>query len=201
MICLQFLCNWEQAKSRSVIPALAGVHGPEQELRKSREEPRVTHDDHSTNATCASMDECINENYNLQREVSATSVTKPKDRDKSLSCLRDKTNMVHYGTLSKKNNGASKSKDTLATGTSYSPRKRQDDLATIGWPCSPRNQMTSPSKKRSAGITKPTYDPLNVQARRAAELRTKYADQRMAQQLNLVPSHILQGYDENADYI
>jgi hypothetical protein len=52
---------------------------PEQELRKSREEPRVMHDNHNINATSASMDECINENYNLQREVSATSVTKPKD--------------------------------------------------------------------------------------------------------------------------
>ncbi len=75
------------------------------------------------------MDESINENYNPQWEVSATSVTKPKDQ-----VLRDKTNVVHYGTLPKKNKGAGKSKDTLATGTSYSPRKRQDDLTMIEWP-------------------------------------------------------------------
>jgi hypothetical protein len=137
---------------------------PEQELLKSREEPRAIHDNHSTNATCASMDECINENYNQQLEVTrrATSVTKPKDR-----VLRDQTNMVHYGTQPKKNNCAGKSKDTLATGTSYSPRKRQDGLTMIGWPCSPRKQKSSPSKKRSAGISKTAFDPLGAQARRA----------------------------------
>ncbi len=58
------------------------------------------------------MDERINENYNPQREVSATSVTESKDR-----VLRDKTNVVHYDTPPKKKNGAGKSKDTLATGT------------------------------------------------------------------------------------
>ncbi len=46
--------------------------------------------------------------------------TKPKDR-----VLRDKTNVVHCVTPPKKNNCAGKSKDTLATGTSHSPRKRQ----------------------------------------------------------------------------
>ena len=142
------------------------------------------------------MDECINENYNPQREVSATSVAKPKDR-----VLRDKTNVAHYGTLPKKNNGAGKSKDTPATGTYHSPRKRQDDLTTTGWLCSPRKKKSSPSKKRSAGIAKPAYDPLSAQALRAAELRTKYADQRIANQINLAPSRILSGYDEDADSI
>jgi hypothetical protein len=88
------------------------------------------------------MDECIKENYNQQQEVSATNVTKPKDR-----LLRDKTNMAQYGPSPKKNNGAGKSKDTLATGTYYSPRKRQDDLTTIGWLRSPRKQKPSPPKK------------------------------------------------------
>jgi hypothetical protein len=149
------------------LKAMSDERHPEQELRKSREEPQVIHDNHSINATRASMDECIDENYNPQREVSTTSVTKPKDR-----VLRDKTKMVQYGTQPKKNNGAGKPKDTLATGTSYSPGKRQEDLTTIRWLCSPRKQKTSPSKKRSAGIAKPAYDPLGAQARRAAELRT-----------------------------
>jgi hypothetical protein len=115
----------------TAVKATSDERRPEQELRKSREEPRVIHDNHST---CASMDECINENYNPQREVSAKSVTKPKDR-----LLRDKTNVIHYGSQpkkTKKNNGAGKSKDILATGTSYSSRKRQDDLTAIGWLCS-----------------------------------------------------------------
>ncbi len=86
------------------------------------------------------MDECINEDYDPQREVSATSVTKPKDL-----VLRDRTNVVHYGTPPKKNNGTGKSKETLVTGTSYSPHKRQDDLTMIGWLCSPRKQKSSPS--------------------------------------------------------
>ncbi len=124
------------------VKATSDERRPEQELGKSREEPRVIHDNHSTNATRVSMDECIYENYNPQREVSAKSVTKPKDR-----VLRDKTNVAHYGTLPKKNNGAGKSKDTLATGTSYSPRKRQDDLTTTGWLCSPRKKKSSPSKE------------------------------------------------------
>ncbi len=62
------------------------------------------------------MDECINENYNPQWEVSATSVTKPKGPS-----LHDKTNVLHHGTQPKKNKGAGKSKDTSATGTPYSP--------------------------------------------------------------------------------
>jgi hypothetical protein len=53
------------------------------------------------------MDECINENYNPQWEVSASCVTKPKDR-----VLRDKTNVAHHGTPPKKNKGAGKPKDT-----------------------------------------------------------------------------------------
>ena len=87
---------------------------PEQELRKSQEEPQVIHDNHSTNATRASLDEHqreVIENYNQQQEVSATSVTKPKDR-----VLCDDTNVVHYGTQHKKNDGAGKSKDTLRQG-------------------------------------------------------------------------------------
>jgi hypothetical protein len=162
----------------------------------SREEPRVIHDNHSINATSASMGECINENYNPQREVSATGVTKPKDR-----VLRDKTNVAHYGTPPKKNNCAGKSKDILATETPYSPRKRQDDLPTIRWLCSPRKQKASPSKKLSAGmISKTAYDPLGAQARRAAELRTRYTDQRMTE-LNLAPYRIPLGYDEDVDSI
>ncbi len=55
------------------------------------------------NDTRASMDECINEDYNPQREVSASGVTKPKDR-----VLRDKTNVAHHGKSPKKNKGAGK---------------------------------------------------------------------------------------------
>ncbi len=76
------------------------INRPEQELRKSREELQVIH---SINATRASMDECINENYNPQRKVSATSVDKPKD-----PVLRDKTSVVHHGTPPKKNKGAAR---------------------------------------------------------------------------------------------
>ncbi len=97
------------------VKATSDERRPEKELRKSREEPRVIHVNQSINATRARVVDCINENYIPQREVSATSVTKPKDR-----VLRDKTNVAHYGTPPKKNNGAGKSKDTLATGTSYS---------------------------------------------------------------------------------
>jgi hypothetical protein len=81
---------------KAVTPPLEGTTTPlkamsderrlEQELLKSQEEPQAIHYNHSTSATCASMDECIYENYNPQREVSATSVTKPKDQ-----VLRDKT--------------------------------------------------------------------------------------------------------------
>jgi hypothetical protein len=141
------------------------------------------------------MDECINENYNQQREVSACGVTKPKDR-----VLRDKTNVAHHGTPPKKNKGAGKPKDTLATGTSDSPRARQDDLARIAWHCSPRRQKSSPSRKRSAGISKPAYDPLGAQTKRAAELRTAYADQRRTQQSKLEPQalRISLGCNEDA---
>jgi hypothetical protein len=146
------------------------------------------------------MEECINENYNPQWEVSATSVTKPKDRDQ---VLRDKTNVVHHGTQPKKNKGADKSKDTLETrtGTSYSPRKRQDDLARIAWPCAPRKQKSSQSRKRSAGFSKTAYDPLGAQTRRAAELRTAYTDQRIAQQIILAPYGIPQGYNKDVGSI
>jgi hypothetical protein len=109
--------------------------------------------------------------------------------------------LLHHGTQPKKNKGAGKSKDTSATGTPYSPRKRQVDLARIAWPCSPRKQKSSLSRKRSAGISKTAYDPLGTQARRAAELHTAYADQRMAQQINLAPYRIWTGYDEDVDSI
>jgi hypothetical protein len=144
------------------------------------------------------MDECINKNYNQQGEVSATSVTNPKDR-----VLGDNTNVVHYGTSPKKNNSAGKSKDTLATGTTYSPRKRQDDLTTIGWLCSPRKQKSSPSKKLLDCISKTAYSPLGAQARRAAKLHTEYADQRMTltYQINLAPLRTSSWYDEDADSI
>jgi hypothetical protein len=112
------------------VKATCDERRPEQELRKSREELRVIHDNHVTNDASASMDECINENYNQQWEVTATGVTKPKDR-----VLRDKTNVAHHGTPPKKDKGAGKPKDTLATGTSDSPRARQDDrdLARIAY--------------------------------------------------------------------
>jgi hypothetical protein len=119
------------------------------------------------------MDECINENYNPQLEVSASTVTKPKDL-----VLRDKTNVAHHGTPPQKNKGAGKPKDTLATVTSDSPRARQDDLARIAWHFSPRRQKSSQSRERSAGTSKPAYDPLGAQTKRAAELRTAYANQR-----------------------
>ena len=173
---------------------------PEQELRKSREELRVIHDNlgHGINDARASMDECINENYNPQREVSAPGITQTRDR-----VLRDKTNVAHHGTPPQKNKGAGKPKDILATGTSDSPRSRQADLAKLAsaWACSSKRQQSSPSRKRSAGISKTAYDPLGAQARRAAELHTKYADQRMAQQINLVPFLISPGYNQDADSI
>jgi hypothetical protein len=117
----------------------------EQELRESREELRVIHDNHGINDASASMGECINENYNPQCEVSASGVTKPKDR-----VLRDKTNVAHHGTPPQKNKGAGKHKDTLATGTSDSPRAGQDDLARIAsaWTYCPKRQLSSPSRKR-----------------------------------------------------
>ena len=127
--------------------------------------------------------------------MSASGVTKPKDR-----VLRDKTNVAHHGTPPKKNKGAGKPKDTLATGTSDSPCARQDDLARIVLP-SPRRQKSSQSRKRSAGISKPAYDPLGAQTKRAAELRTAYADQSRAQQSRLEPLRTLTGCYEDADSI
>ncbi len=100
---------------------------PEQELRESREELRVLLDDnHGINDARASMDECINENYNPQCEVSAPGITQTRDR-----VLRDKTNVSHHGTQPQKNKGTGKPKDTFATWTYASPRARQDDLARI----------------------------------------------------------------------
>jgi hypothetical protein len=178
------------------VKATCDERRPEQELRKSREELRVIHDNHSINDARAGMDECINENYNPQWEVSATGVTKPKDR-----VLRDKTNVAHHGTPPKKNKGAGKPKDTLATGTSDSPRVRQDDLARIAWPCYRRRQTSSPSRKRPAGISKTAYDPLGAQTKRAAELRAAYADQRRKQPFELDPLRNLKGREEDADSI
>ncbi len=137
-----------------------------------------------------------------QREPAVLSerpgVNKPKDR-----VLRDKTNVAHHGTPPQKNKGAGKQKDTLVTGTSDSPRARQDDLAMIAsaWPCSPERQLSSPSRKRSAGISKTAYDPLGAQTKRAAELRAAYADQRRKQLFKLDSPRTLQGCEENADSI
>jgi hypothetical protein len=142
------------------------------------------------------MDECINENYNQQREVSAPGVTKPKDR-----VLRDKTNVAHHGTPPQKNNSTGKPKDTFATGTYDSPRARQDDRARIAWPCCPKRQQSSPSRKQSAGISKTAYDPLGAQAKRAAELRTAYADHKRKQPFKLDLSRNLQGCEEDAESI
>jgi hypothetical protein len=169
---------------------------PEQEPWESREELRVNHDNHGINDARASMDECINENYNPQNEVSASGVTQTRDR-----VLRDKTNVAHHGTPPQKNKGTSKPKDTFATGTYASPRACQDDLARITWPCSPKRQQSSPSRKRSAGISKTAYDPLGAQAKRAAELSTAYADHRSKQPFNLGLSSNLQGCEEDADSI
>jgi hypothetical protein len=178
------------------VKATCDERRPEQELRKSREELRVIHDNHGIDDARASMDECINENNNPQWEVSASGVTKPKDR-----VLRDKTNVAHHGTPPKKNKGAGKPKDTLATKTSDSPRASQDDLVRIAWPCSPKRKQSSPSRKRSAGISKTAYDPLGAQAKRAAQLRTAYADHRSKQQFDLGPSRNLHGCEEDLDSI
>ncbi len=140
------------------------------------------------------MDECINENYNPHREVSAPGATQTKDR-----VLRDKTNVAHHGTPPKKNNCSCKPKDIFATGTHDSPRARQDDLARIAWPCSSKRLQSSPLRKQSAGISKTAYDPLGAQAKRAAQLRTAYADYRSKQPFNLGPSRNLQGYEEDSD--
>ena len=106
------------------VKATCDERRPEQELRKSREELRIIHDNHCINDARASMDECINENYNPQCEVSAPGVTQTRDR-----VLRDKTKVAHHGTPPQKNKGACKPKDILATGTSDSPRASQADLA------------------------------------------------------------------------
>ncbi len=170
---------------------------PEQELWESQEELRVIHDNHCINDARANMDECINENYNPQCEMSAPGVTQTKDR-----VLRDKTNVAYHGTQPQKNKGAGKPKDTFATGTS-GPRARQADLAKLAsaWPCSTKRQQSSPSPKRSACISKTAYDPLGAQAKRAAELRTAYADQRRKQQFKQDLLSTLQGCKEDADSI
>ena len=122
----------------------------------------------------------------------------------SATNLRDKNNVAHHGTPPQKNKGAGKHKDTfkLATGTSDSPRARQDDLARIAsaWPCSPKRQLSSPSRKRSAGISKTAYDPLGA-AKRAAELRTAYAEHKRQQPFKLDLSRNLQGCEEDAESI
>jgi hypothetical protein len=180
------------------VKATCDERRPEQELRESREELRVIHDNHSINDARASMDECINENYNPQCEVSAPGVTQTRDR-----VLRDKTNVAHHGTPPQKNKGAGKPKDTFATGTYDSPRARQGDQAKLAsaWPCSPKRQQSSPSRKRSAGISKTAYDPLGAQAKRAAELRAAYADQKRKQPFKLDLSRNLQGCKEDAESI
>ncbi len=85
------------------VKATCDERRPEQVPQESREELRVIHDNPGINDARASMDECINENYNPQREVSAPGVTKTRDR-----VLRDKTNVAHHGTPPKKNNGSGK---------------------------------------------------------------------------------------------
>ena len=172
--------------------ALSRSRGRVTEIRK---ELRVIHDNHDINDACASMDECINENYNPQREVSAPGVTQTRDR-----VLRDKTNVAHRGTPTKKNNSSGKPKDIFATGTHDSPRARQDDLARIAWPCSPKRQQSSPSRKRSASISKTAYDPLGA-AKRAAELRTAYTEHKRQQPFKLDLSRNLQGCKEDAESI
>jgi hypothetical protein len=166
----------------------------------SRSCGRVEKDYELSTTTTASMTPVpvwtSSETYNPQWEESATGVTKPKDR-----VLRDKSNVAHHGTPPKKNMGAGKPKDTLATGTSDSPRARQDDLARIARPCSPRRQISSPSRERSAGISKAAYDPLGAQTKRAAELRAAYTDQRRTQQFKSDPLLTLQGCEEDADSI
>ncbi len=62
------------------VKATCDERHPEQEVWESREELRVIHANHGINDACANMDECINENYNPQCEVSAPGVTQTKDR-------------------------------------------------------------------------------------------------------------------------
>jgi hypothetical protein len=49
------------------VKATCDERRPEQELRESREELRVIHDNHSGIATRAHKDECNDENYNTQQ--------------------------------------------------------------------------------------------------------------------------------------
>jgi hypothetical protein len=173
------------------VKATCDERRPEQEPWESREELRVIHDNHDINDARASMDECMNENYNQH-----PCVTHTRDR-----VLRDKTNVAHHGTPSKKNNCSCKHKDIFATGTHDSPRARQDDLARIAWPCFPNRQQSSPLRKRSACISKTAYDPLGAQAKRAAQLRRAYADHRSKQHFDLGPSRNLYGCEEDLDSI
>ncbi len=62
------------------LKATQATRGPEEELRKSREELRVIHDNHSGIATRAHEDESNDENCNLQQGAKATIATKPMDQ-------------------------------------------------------------------------------------------------------------------------
>jgi hypothetical protein len=55
------------------LKATQATRGPEEELRKNREELRVIHNNHSGIATSAHEDECNDENYNSQQGAKATS--------------------------------------------------------------------------------------------------------------------------------
>ncbi len=59
------------------LKATQATRAPEEELGRSREEPRVIHDNHSGIATRAHEDECYDENYNPQQGAKAASATKP----------------------------------------------------------------------------------------------------------------------------
>jgi hypothetical protein len=74
----------------TAVKATCDERRPEQEPRESREELRVIHDNHGIIDARANMDECINENYNPQCEVSAPGVTQTKDQ-----VLRDKSDKTH----------------------------------------------------------------------------------------------------------
>jgi hypothetical protein len=62
------------------VKATCDDQSPEREPWESREELRVIHDNHDVNDSRANMDQCINENYNPQCEVSAPGVTQTKDQ-------------------------------------------------------------------------------------------------------------------------
>jgi hypothetical protein len=113
------------------VKATCDERRPEQEPLESREELRVIHDNHCINDARASIDECINENYNPQREMSAPGVTHTKDR-----VLRDKTKARH-GTPPKKNTSSGKPKDISATGTRMALLLQeaaiQSTMETISW--------------------------------------------------------------------